>query len=109
MAAGTLAEACETRQFGVIGIGMGGSDYKFPPEPFEKVVCRMPGDKVFMSQHMPGRASGPENIWGAIRSLHVERIGHGIHAIEDEKLLAYLAETQLPWNCARCRMSAPGS
>jgi adenosine deaminase len=43
-----------------------------------------------------GEAAGPVSLWGAIRSLQVERIGHGVHSIEDEGLLAYLAKTQLP-------------
>jgi adenosine deaminase len=31
-----------------------------------------------------------------MRSLRVERIGHGVRAGEDEELLAFLAETRLP-------------
>jgi adenosine deaminase len=95
LAARTLAEACEARQFGVIGIGMGGSDYKFPPEPFEKVYKNARRQGLHVTAHA-GEAAGAESIWGAIRSLHVERIGHGIHAKDDEQLLDYLAETQLP-------------
>lgn len=43
-----------------------------------------------------GEAAGSVSLWGAIRSLQVERIGHGVRSIEDEELLAYLAKTQLP-------------
>ena len=95
LAARTLAEACEARQFGVIGIGIGGSDYKFTPEPFEKVFENAREQGFHVTAHA-GETAGPESIWGAIRSLHVERIGHGVHAKDDERLLAYLAETQLP-------------
>ena len=43
-----------------------------------------------------GEAAGPESVWGAILSLKVERIGHGTRAIEDEGLIKYLADTQIP-------------
>jgi aminodeoxyfutalosine deaminase len=43
-----------------------------------------------------GEADGPESIWGAIRSLKAERIGHGIRAIDDPALVAFLREQQIP-------------
>jgi adenosine deaminase len=35
-------------------------------------------------------------VWGAIRALDAERIGHGVRAIEDPALVAYLAEHRIP-------------
>ena len=95
LAARTLAQACDARQFGVIGIGMGGSDYKFPPEPFKKVYEDARKQGFHLTAHA-GESAGPESIWGAISSLHIERIGHGVRAGEDKELLTYLAETQIP-------------
>jgi adenosine deaminase len=39
---------------------------------------------------------GAESIWGAIRSLRVDRIGHGTRAEEDGALLDYLVEHRIP-------------
>ena len=39
-----------------------------------------------------GEFAGAESIWGAIRSLHAERIGHGVRAIQDPTLVRYLAD-----------------
>jgi len=39
---------------------------------------------------------GADSIWGAIRALCVNRIGHGTKAGEDEALLDYLAEHRIP-------------
>jgi adenosine deaminase len=39
---------------------------------------------------------GPESIWGAIEVLGAERIGHGVRAIEDADLVAYLAQHGIP-------------
>src|SRR4029077_2257082 len=43
-----------------------------------------------------GEGAGPESIWGAIRALEVDRIGHGTRAAEDPRLVDYLAEKQIP-------------
>ena len=42
-----------------------------------------------------GEAAGPESMWAAI-SMGAKRIGHGIAAIQDEKLMTYLKESQIP-------------
>ncbi len=39
-----------------------------------------------------GEEAGPQSIWGAIRFLEVERLGHGTRAEEDDSLLDHLAE-----------------
>ncbi|ATI65713.1 adenosine deaminase [Edwardsiella tarda] len=39
-----------------------------------------------------GEAAGADSIWQAIRELGAERIGHGVNAIHDARLMDYLAE-----------------
>jgi aminodeoxyfutalosine deaminase len=39
---------------------------------------------------------GPGSVWGAVRHLQADRIGHGVRASEDPDLLAYLCERQIP-------------
>jgi adenosine deaminase len=94
-AACTLAELSEVRNFGVIGIGIGGSEHDFPPEPFAPVYeeARRLG---FRTSAHAGEAAGAESVWGAIRALQVDRIGHGTRAVEDPELIAFLAESQIP-------------
>jgi adenosine deaminase len=94
-AAVTLAEVNEVQDLGVIGIGIGGSEQGFPPEPFEEVYEEARQFGFHTSAHA-GEAAGAESIWGAIRSLRVDRIGHGTRAEEDESLLDYLAEHRIP-------------
>lgn len=38
-----------------------------------------------------GETQGPASVWGAIHALGADRIAHGVRAIEDPALLAYLA------------------
>ena len=90
-----LAEFREVHELGVIGIGIGGSEQLHPPEPFADVYERARELGFHTSAHA-GEAAGAESVWGAIRALHVERIGHGTRADEDPALLDYLAKHAIP-------------
>ena len=79
----------------VIGITIGGLEAEFPPEPFGPVYRRAREAGFRLTAHA-GEAAGPASVWGAIEALGVERIGHGIRIIEDERLLAHVIETQIP-------------
>lgn len=91
----TLKKLNEVKDDGVIGIGIGGSEHEFPPGPFKSLFeeARRIG---YRTNAHAGEAKGPESIWGAIRHLHVDRIGHGTRAQEDPKLLDYLQEHRIP-------------
>ena len=91
----TLRKLNEVKGEGIIGIGIGGSEHQYPPEPFESLFeeARLMGFHV--NAHA-GEASGPDSIWGAVRKLHVDRIGHGTRAHEDPELLDFLQEHRIP-------------
>jgi adenosine deaminase len=91
----TLREVAEVADLGVIGIGIGGSEQDHPPEPFHEVYEQARQSGFHTSAHA-GEAAGAESVWGAIRALKVDRIGHGIRASEDPALLEWLAEQQIP-------------
>jgi aminodeoxyfutalosine deaminase len=80
---------------GVIGIGLGGPERGFPPEPFEAVFREATSNGLHSNPHA-GETVGPESVWGAIRALKAERLGHGVRAIEDPTLVAYLVKHRLP-------------
>jgi len=86
-----LALHCEH----IVGITLEGNEYLFPPQQFAEVykVAREHGLRT--SVHA-GEMLGPESIWSALRDLHVDRIGHGTRAIEDEQLVAYLTARSIP-------------
>ncbi len=90
-----LPEIVESREFGVIGIGLGGNEKEYPPELFTEVYEKARQAGLHTTAHA-GEAAGSDSIWAAINHLKVERIGHGTRAIEDEKLVDYLAQHSLP-------------
>lgn len=53
-----------------------------------------------------GESSGPEGVWDAIQLLHAERIDHGVRAIEDPELVAFLADSEISLGiCPRSNLS----
>ena len=90
-----LAEVSEVRDQGVIGVGIGGSEQLYPPEPFADVYAQARALGLHTTAHA-GEVAGAASIWGALRTLHTERIGHGTLAEEDPALLDYLAAHTIP-------------
>lgn len=90
-----LREVAEVRDLGVMGIGIGGSEQRFPPEPYREVyeMARRLGLRT--TAHA-GEAAGAESVWGALRALKVDRIGHGTRAAEDPSLIDFLKEHRVP-------------
>ena len=91
----TLAYALAGQDKGVVGFGLGGYEVGAPPEPFAQVFRTAKAAGLLSVPHA-GETVGPASIWGAVTTLHADRIGHGVRAIEDEKLLALLKERQIP-------------
>jgi adenosine deaminase len=91
----TLAEIHEVQELGVVGIGIGGAEHLHPPEPFASVYEQARRFGLRTTAHA-GESMGAESIWGALRSLRVDRIGHGTRAEEDGALLDFLVEHQVP-------------
>src|SRR5262249_5206967 len=65
-----------------------------PPERFAEVF-RWAKERGLRSWPHAGETAGPESVWGAVRALGADRIAHGVHAVEDEALLAHLAERRI--------------
>ena len=94
-AARTLAELAEVLDLGIIGIGIGGAEQDHPPEPFSNIFEQARKLGLHTSAHA-GEAAGADSVWGAVRDLKVDRVGHGTRVYEDERLLDYLADNRIP-------------
>jgi aminodeoxyfutalosine deaminase len=87
----TASAALDHDVAGIVGFGVGGSERGFPRSMFTEQFDRARAAGLHSVPHA-GETTGPETIWDALKSLHAERIEHGIAAVEDERLLAHLAE-----------------
>lgn len=79
----------------IIGIGLGGAEQKGPAADFEEVY-KLALKEGYKAVAHAGEDVGPKSIWDALDILGAQRIGHGITAIQDEKLMDALKERQIP-------------
>ena len=91
----TVAAIAECREFGVLGIGMGGSEHVAPPEPFAPAFEAARRSGLRATVHA-GEAAGAASVAGALDALKPDRIGHATRAGEDPALIERLAESRLP-------------
>ena len=91
----TTGVAIEGRDDGVIALGLGGMEEGYPPAPFVPWFDRARAAGLRSAPHA-GEHDGPGSIRSAIEDLGAERIGHGVRAIEDPKLVKYLAVHGIP-------------
>lgn len=80
---------------GVVGIGMDSSEKGIPPEPFAPAYEIGVGYGLRPVAHA-GEEGPPEYIWGALNTLGVERVDHGVRCLEDPALVTRLREEQIP-------------
>lgn len=90
-----FALAGQARNGLFLGFSIGGPELGYPPELFIDLFARARAAGLRTVAHA-GETDGPASVWGALRSLHAERIGHGIRALDDPELLAELRQTQTP-------------
>jgi aminodeoxyfutalosine deaminase len=91
----TIAWVLAYEPTGTVGLGLGGPEAGGSRSAFKPAFDAAIAAGLHSVPHA-GETSGPESIWSAVRDLRAERIGHGIHSIEDPVLLDYLAEDALP-------------
>jgi adenosine deaminase len=79
----------------LVGIGLASSEVGHPPEKFARVFARCRALGFHLVAHA-GEEGPPAYIWSALDVLHVERIDHGVQAMQDPALLRRLASERIP-------------
>jgi aminodeoxyfutalosine deaminase len=88
----TIDVALSQQPDGLVSFGLGGPEVGVPRSLFAPHFAQAQAAGLHSVPHA-GESTGPETIWEALRHLGAERIGHGIAAAQDEKLMEYLAAT----------------
>lgn len=80
---------------GVVALGLGGYEVGHPPEKFAAALDVVNNAGIPCVLHA-GETGGADSIWSALRVGRSLRIGHGVRCLEDESLVEYLREHQIP-------------
>jgi len=86
----TVEWSARYRDRGVVGVGLGGLEAEFPPEPYEQVFKRAKSLGLGSVPHA-GEVAGAASVRGALETLGADRLRHGIRAEEDPGLVRELA------------------
>lgn len=86
--------AAETAGDWLVGFGIAGAETVGQPKDFAYSFDMAREAGLRLTAHA-GEWVGPSGIRDTIRDLNVERIGHGVRAIEDMELVEELAEKQI--------------
>ena len=86
----TVRYCAKYRDRGIVGVGLGGLEAEYPPEPYEPAfdVARELGHA---SVPHAGEVAGPPSVRGALEKLGAVRLRHGIRAADDPGLLREIA------------------
>jgi adenosine deaminase len=90
-----VESARRCRSKAIVAFGMGGDELSVRTEEFRRVYETVAQMGLHRLIHA-GEIGGSEKIREAIEILGAERIGHGIAAIHDPRLMDLLAERQTP-------------
>ncbi|MCL6689915.1 adenosine deaminase [Pseudomonas sp. R3.Fl] len=90
----TLEQAMPFRD-AFVAVGLDSSEVGHPPSKFQRVFDRARAEGLLTVAHA-GEEGPPEYIWEALDLLKVERIDHGVRAIEDERLMQRIIDEQIP-------------
>jgi adenosine deaminase len=77
-----------------IGVGLDSGEVGNPPEKFARVFARCRELGLHLVAHA-GEEGPPAYIWTALDLLKVERIDHGVQAIQDPALMQRLAQDRI--------------
>ncbi|HZC73463.1 MAG TPA: adenosine deaminase [Jatrophihabitans sp.] len=87
--------ALKLRPEGLISFGLGGPEIGVPRPQFAPHFEAAIAAGLHSVPHA-GESTGPETVWDALNHLGAERIGHGIAAARDPRLLDHLRERAIP-------------
>jgi aminodeoxyfutalosine deaminase len=89
-----VRRAAKYRDRGVVGVGLGGYEAEFPPEPYERAFALARAEGLASVPHA-GEAAGPPSVRGALEALGAQRLRHGVRAVEDPGLLREIVDRRV--------------
>lgn len=88
-------EAADPFRAHFVAIGLASSERDFPPRGFERLYKAAAERGYALTAHA-GEEGPPSFVRDCLEVLRVERIDHGVRAIEDDELIDVLASRRIP-------------
>ena len=97
-----ILDEIQSHRDNIVGIDTGGSEQGYPPKLYEEVYAAAKEHGLRLVAHQ-GEGAGVDYVWECVKYLNPERIGHGVAAAQDPKLLSVIAERGI--NIETCPVS----
>ena len=80
------------------GLDLADDEVYYPPDPFTHIFQKAKSKGLGITVHAgePNSPDVPLNIITSIKKLGADRIGHGVQAIKDPKVIDFLVDTGIP-------------
>ena len=92
----TLKKVIDLKCKNIIGITLGGNENIYPNKDFIEVFKIAKEAGLHTTIHS-GDMIGPESVCESINIFELDRIGHGVRAIEDKTLVKYWQKNKFLW------------
>lgn len=79
----------------LVAVGLDSSELGHPPEKFQRVFAMARAEGLKAVAHA-GEEGPAQYIWDSLDKLKVDRIDHGVRAVEDAQLMQRLIDQQIP-------------
>lgn len=89
-----LELALTYRARGIVGLDLAGDEVNYPAHRLAPIFRRARQEGLGVTIHA-GEAGGAANVRDAILRFHAQRIGHGIHAVENSEVVRLLLERNI--------------
>ncbi len=82
----------------ILGIDLADDEVNYPPDVFAGIFQKAKSNGLGITVHAgePNVPHAPNNIIKSIELLGADRIGHGVQAIHDSKVIEVLSESKVP-------------
>ena len=84
----------------IVGVGLDSDERGNPPVKFKEVFARARKEGFRLTMHCDvDQQDSVAHIWQCLDEIRVERVDHGVNALEDARLIATLNERKLGLTC----------
>ncbi len=90
-----INHAVELSEAGIVGVDLAGDEFAHPNRQFIRIMDRARDTGVLNITIHAGEGTTAASVSSAVDDLHADRIGHGISAAEDPRVMKKLADSSV--------------